>query len=383
MQTYITEPPLPPPLLLLLCAQDDAGIAVPPPRQDVFFRVTSSRPSGHKQVALPRASSTRLSQHDMCVTLHSAVNIDGKCVVELEPRKAQGVASPIAVLSALHADMELLKDGLAGWSSRKQLTYVIAGFDASCSEQSVLQELVQSRAFSTSDAGLHFAAGRSEHMKIAALQRLQEHGITECTSEDETHSRWTLTLAGMQRLRAARWATARFPVFPPAAALGRLSLDDATAWELMMVLKRDGWVLARKPPAAELKRAPLPPIKADTEHKVWYLSSASVGRQRPYMLGLAVSGSLFAAGVLVEFHHFKTTKYYKAIIDGKSDGCVAVPALEDGGHRRPPLAMDVEEVPPPPPLAIMDVLPDDKPRAIAPVAEEERSDHHEVLEVAP
>ena len=48
-------------------------------RTNVFFRVTTCRPSNHRRVALPAASAAKLSQYDMCVTVHSVKELMRVC----------------------------------------------------------------------------------------------------------------------------------------------------------------------------------------------------------------------------------------------------------------------------------------------------------------
>ena len=93
----------------------------------IFFRVTSCRPSRHKRVPLPAAIGKHLSQQDMCVTVHPAMQVREDLVVSLEPAQAHGIRSPISVLSALHADIPALRDGLVQWSTKQGVRYSLAG----------------------------------------------------------------------------------------------------------------------------------------------------------------------------------------------------------------------------------------------------------------
>ena len=103
-------------------------------------------------------------------------------------------------------------------------------------------------------------AKKSCTSESALVAELQDRREVECTSESETQCCWALTESGMQRLRAARVATSPVPVFNVEPDVHNNALTDASLWELLVHLQREGWVLCRKPSPSQLKRSPLPPI---------------------------------------------------------------------------------------------------------------------------
>ena len=380
-------------------SQPEAMPAALPP---VFFRVACSRPSRHKRVPLPAAQARRLGKGDMCVTLHSAQLVDGRWVACLEPLRAEGISSPIAVISACRADVASLKSELTSWSARKDVLYTIADLDEASQGcvRAVLQELVQSRAMADSSVASHFVVVNGSPLSEPHLEGLRilaarlititidiiisniviaitntsaitntvtftsiiiTRRLVECSGSSARQSEWVLSESGMQQLRTARVLVAPSPVF--VVPTDRAALADCTTWEMLMLMNSEGWTLRRKPSKEALLRRPLAPLRnSDDDTKFWYLSGVSLRKSRVYMRVLLQSAELFGAGRVKEIHHLQPLKYYDKLLQGKSTGEVEAPALADAPPV-PQLRLDVEEEEDVPALA--DQLPSESRPAIA------------------
>ena len=310
----------------------------------VCFRVTTCRPSSHRRVPLAAASASKLEKQAMCVTLHEAQKVGDAFVVAMEPSKAQGIPTPIAILSALNANIDGLREGLCRWSCQKNITYLIVGMEtpATIIEHRIINELAQCRAFISMPPEFHLAVANTDVGRCSALENLRAWQVVDITSQSETSSSLALTRCGMRRLRAARVATARDDIFKVPAALAddEKMLADATPWELLVSLKRQGWQVARKPSKPQLQRRPLPPHTADAREKIWYLSSASLAKSAAYMKSLLLSARLFASGHAVAVHHLQSCKYYEDILQHKSNGAIQLGAIADGA--RGPMVLQLQ-----------------------------------------
>jgi hypothetical protein len=154
-------------------AQELAVPESPPAVEErVFFRVTCPRPSLRKLVPLPAVSSKGLSPSDLCVTIHHSHRVLDSTIVDVEPASAQGIASPIAVLSACRADTDVLQSSLTSWSTRKDLTYGVEGMSQQdcMGLQVIVKSMVRSRAFDGGES--YYEVLHSDHGTCDLLDTL-------------------------------------------------------------------------------------------------------------------------------------------------------------------------------------------------------------------
>lgn len=304
------------------------ALSGPAARHDlVFIRTTCARPAKRKLVQLPPALTRRLSQHDLCVTVHRAAWSEpgGEWIVDVEPAQAQGIDSPIAVLSVARAqtDVGALRESMQSWSCRREVLFTIAGCEAmiTTSARKALQSLLQAGSFHGCDPHRRLLVSASDDTMLRALQELQGLGVVE---RIPPLASWALTRDGMERVRTAHALSSPKRVFAPHAALEMIAdFTSATNWELMALMRCRGWSLARRPSASKLRRSPLPPLEKDNRPKKWYLSSTSLDHSRMYMIALLRSDDLLNGTVVVQIHHCQRAKYYSALLSESSDGTIA------------------------------------------------------------
>ena len=318
-----------------------------PEAATVFFRLVSATLGRKKHVPLPFASAGRLSEKDLCVTVHAATIVEGKPLVELEAtRAASSVPHPVAVLSACHGNAELLEAGLQSWSSKRSVEYLMIGLDADTKQATcrVVSALVRSSAFPDADACYTIARGDTDTMRI--LERLSVLGLVQQRSSTEAASQWSLTDVGLTRLRVSHAVGAPQRVFSPLRDTSLPALENASHWQLFAALRDANWVLRQLP--AKRGDRHLPPIRADSEGSdlVFYVSGLDMKHMKlSYLMSLVASRELFSKGVVLMIHHDQLKKYYEDVLAEKIDGNVDVHAaipLADVADAAPLSALEMD-----------------------------------------
>lgn len=321
------------------------------PLETLFFRITCARPSRRKLVQLPAASSSRLGPEDLCVTIHPAWLVSSRWYVDAEPTKAEGVNTPIGILSACRANPDLLRESLTSWSTVKELSFVLAKGEASMNAQvmKLLQRFVQAKAFPCQNESTH----EPRHLKLqldsadsqfkdAAEALLNLKAIEVCSEGAERE--WRLTLSGLQQLRHVHMSSVPTPVFRSPEALADLPSEDwvaCSSWELFTLLKHHGWTL-RQAPSTRARRQALMPHKLNADELVWFLPSTAVHPHWCYMLALLKSTSLFQSGDLEVLHHCQSKAYYTKVLERKHRGHVALPDKSLIDRPDPKLVLEID-----------------------------------------
>ena len=322
----------------------------------VFWRLTCAHPSRRKLVRLPAASGQRLGPTDLSITLHKSVRTATACFVEVEPAVAEGLRMPIAVLSALRADIECMRHGLLAWSTVKALTFSVEGCAHLMSEelQSLLCDMVTVGAFPiiNNPHNLTLRVRPHEAERLRCMETLRSNDVVEVGEQKSEFLGFRFTASGILRLRHMHQCQDPVEVFRPAEALAELEdedFQDLTPWEMFTLLRHRGWQLKRAPEPKKLKQHPLPPHTLELHrmrHCVWYLRSVHIEKSKPYMQALLMCQSLFDHGELEELHHCQSVKYYEQIIAGTSTGLLPVLDKQAGQLQTLALDVDSQDVPP-------------------------------------
>ena len=281
---------------------DELGLG--PARDNVFFRVLSTRPSLGKYVPLPTAAGRFLRRDDVSITLHRATQHGDVVCVDTSPLQ-QHVAKALPALSVanLLAGGVAAVQGLAEWSRLRTPHYSLQGEDTEA-YQHLLQKLCSLSAFPGSDQALHEQDGSADAIMLDALA---DKGIVDRLPAYIGTSRWQFTEDGVRRLSLAqRLAQPRLVCAPRTG----VPLKDQTPWELLNSLQGAGWHIAK----ASKKHRMLPYVQGGD--KVCYLAYTDLGRANIYAQSLLLADDLFEAGSLTELHHCQPKAYYLRVITG-------------------------------------------------------------------
>ncbi|CAK9068538.1 unnamed protein product, partial [Durusdinium trenchii] len=313
----------------------------------VFLRIVKSKPSSLRNVDLPAAETKRLGSTDMCVSFHKArmaptiQGQDPSLCVSVEPTVAMGVPNTVAVLSVcgssnIDVDLGPLTQSMRCWMIDKQLQFALRDYTVSAAASHLLRDAVLGRAFPNCSREQWLVLDTSNDAVMAAAKELQALGIFEPQSLAGGSACFALTPRGVQQLHHMHAVQHPEKVFRSAETLAALpapQMLECTSWELMQILKHQGWEM-KKCPAGQ-KRRGLPPITRSTVERKFYLSSlhAHSKHHMAYMKALCQAETLFEHGVVHAIHHGQNPTYYQAILDEAHDGVIApVPlAIEAGG----------------------------------------------------
>ena len=335
---------------LQLCQVE--GALVPPPEAEgnvpiMFVRLSRTAPARSKVVSLPAASGMRLSSTDMTVTIHTCVRSHEACWVQVEPQKAEGVLSPVSVLSLSNTDAQTLPFVLRQWSTCKKLVYCFRDRPATPALASLLERVVSQRAFPGTRISQHVRIKPvAEQAETALCEGLAHAGFFVKSSQNDQERTWALTQQGLQSLVHMHEVCRPKLVFPSVEALldrvrdGLQEVQGFTSWELLAVLKHKGWQL-QPLPSTKKKRRALPAHTRDSTSLICYCGSKnSLTLESPmtktYMQSLVLSDELFHSMVSC-IHHGQAEKYYRQLLDPESAFTGELPeevpaqALQDRG----------------------------------------------------
>ena len=291
-------------------------------RRVLFFRLSRNAPARARVLNLPPASGMKLQSTDLSVTLHSSVQSADACWVEVEARKAQGIASAASILSLCNADAGTIPSVLQQWSTCPKLVYKLKNFPAIPDLASLLLRFVLQRAFPGIGPAQHLAVNPSDK-DFVLCQTLEKSGYIACTSQ-EPSSAWVFTERGLNDLVHTHEVCRPCPVFPAIQDLlgkieeGFQAVESWSSWELMKVLQHQGRRLKPLPPGKQRRRA-LPPHTFSATSFTWYCGTRkSISLESPatrqYMQCLVLSQQLFQAGVS-HIYHGQREMYYKQLLD--------------------------------------------------------------------
>ena len=245
---------------------DDAGLgnSLEPVRDKLFFRVVPLRVERQKVVAMPASRLAKLSQHDLCVTMHSAHSFGGEHVVSIEAQKSMTTQNPVAVLSLWNIELAELVEELTAWTARPFPKYVLPAIGDQAAEvtQDAVRKLVAARAFPAKDQMLHVAL--SDSSAIRQLHTLLDLRVVRKVEERDDCSMWVFTDFGASQLRVASQLQRPERVFKKLEDFSLLSLEDASCWQLVTALSAKGFQVRQKPRTKELVQR-LPPHTPDNE----------------------------------------------------------------------------------------------------------------------
>eukprot|EP00971_Amphidinium_carterae_P304531 6051464-Amphidinium_carterae.1 len=160
-----------------------------------FVKVVASHLSRQRLGPVPLASTKLLKSSDVCVSVHAAWDLSraGEHVqplVQIEPSRVQSIGDHLALLNVCSADIELLKEQMESWSTKRELVYVLPALRIE-EQQSVgeaLRRLLGNNAFVGRDSALQVTATESDlHNSLRLLQR---HGYVVASEETLHSSTW-------------------------------------------------------------------------------------------------------------------------------------------------------------------------------------------------
>ena len=230
-------------------------------------------------------------------------------------------------LSVCRVGVATIRDELQAWSVRKSGEFVLPCLENGVAQgtKQAVSRLVSCRAFHSTSNVLQVASADAEILE--QLGKLQNCGVAECLSEQADHSTWRFSQHGSANLRVAQRVHDPQRVFRPLTDLNLEALESASGWQLFAALSQQGFHVRVKPRCRK-KALALPPHKPDSVNLVWCVSSASLAKQRKYMIALLHAAHLFASGILTRLHHCQPVAYYEQVLGGTHAGS-ALAMLED------------------------------------------------------
>ena len=303
--------------------------------QHVFFRVFSTRPSRGHFVEIPAAAGDahKKARTDMCLTFHRAYIYDGTVAVNVRPIALTSGRdrARISIGNVLNGDLKALEGGLRSWTRKRDAHFILEDEGDQSHFADALKALHSSGAYPHNDAvccaPVHNQDLRS---KLFALER--RGCVEQLATRVDSSTEWRLTTEGVAHLGFAQ------RLVEPSTMCEQLPLDgpvpdDATEFQLLGVLQRHGWQVHKAPKKVAI--APYVP----GQHKIWYISGVDLSRVRSYMLCLARSASLTN---LTELHHLRNKPYYVKILNGNSNGALAIQDIGEQAASAPLEALELD-----------------------------------------
>ena len=278
--------------------------------EQIVFRIVQDNPSKKKTVRVPLAGGRKV-RSGMIVTLHADggpthKRADGSIVVGLNAM-ASSDSDPHWVFEAC-ADMESLQEHCVKWTSSSACYGIADGTPYDMRSEDVdpiINELMSCNAFHNSES-----RGLVAHPdQTPVLERMAGHGLV--SKSRSTQPTWALTKKGCEQVRTYMQLEKPSKVF---VVRRQLALNDLSEYELMILLKEDGWQWQQwLPPSQRPKRLmdKFVPYRLDPlEPKIWY-STAEL--RSPYMKVLLDAERLFTQG-LTEIPHGLHEDCYKRFL---------------------------------------------------------------------
>ena len=254
------------------------------PRSDaddrMFFQVIRTRPAKGKHVYGSPATSSWLEKGDIAVTFHESCLVDGQWMVNSRPLIEAGSFSSVAILRLRPEHVHSLEASLLCHERMRRLVFSMFNIHTQ-----LVQDLVASAAWPKSPHHFQVQAGDNRTEEIIALE---SKGLLRNCGDDGSFSKWKFTEFGSAAVQARELAS------PPQVLLRRkravLELQDASRYELMLMLEEQGfqWKNAPKESAA---RFALSPFTSSSTEKVWYCTG--VAWETQYAICLVQAHRLF------------------------------------------------------------------------------------------
>lgn len=301
----------------------DAEVAVQPPgsdcRQDIFFKVLSTRSGFLKTVRRAPASQRRLNRNDIALTFHKAVpgqHSPEACMVQSEPLMCSGEGNAVHVLSSVGMDTDKLEHMLR-WKAGQQDCVMTLPNYTNAIDARLLGLLVSEKAF------------------VGQPTRLSEASVPanmRATLQDMQHDGWVVS--DSQGLQLTRDALAKLSLSycleDPTTFDGQPAqvpaLEQQTPYQLAKALQNQGWQWK----AFRANSSPPYVLGGD---RVWYSQGTTVSRD--YMLCLLRCDSILEAGQRV--HHGQKAVYYRTLLQGQyahAEGMLSIKDKEKQGPQR-------------------------------------------------
>ena len=281
----------------------DAEVAVQPPgsdcRQDIFFKVLSTRSGFLRTVRRAPASQRRLNRNDIALTFHKAVPGQSNpeaCVVQSEPVMCSAGGNAVHVLSSVGMDADKMEDMLRWQPGDQDCVMTLPNYSGTMDAR-LLGQLVSHKAFVGQPTRMPEASVPA-NMR-ATLQDMQHDGWVVSDSQG-----WQLTRDALAKLSLSYClenpkAFHDQPAHVPA-------LEDQTPYQLCAALKTQGWQW-------KLFKADISPPYVLGGDRVWYSQGTLVSKD--YMLCLLRSESVLQEGQRV--HHGQKAAYYRTLLQGQ------------------------------------------------------------------
>ena len=189
----------------------------------------------------------------------------------MEPEQPAQGTLPIFALTALMDEdsMQEWQDGLLVWSREKEFSLSLPSL-RDPDVQPMLKQLCDARAFEHSNR--IFVPIRNDVDETRVLELMASSGMSVYSIIDEDSSGWQLTALAMSQLTSAACVRSREPVFQ--IPLGK-ALQDRTGWEMIQMLRMDGWRLQSLPNSKSRARNPLPAFEPGAA-KIFYSGTNTV-----------------------------------------------------------------------------------------------------------
>ena len=202
-----------------------------------FFKFVLTKPSNKKSVKVPIGTGGRVTRDNVLVTLHKPLQVhpdSTSAVVEDRPLSTQ--ADPVFTLDAWYLQHDEVKELFIGYCC-KNIRWTLPGFrvdgtGADCEALCNLLRMLMAGGSHTGGRGFGYSASEEDLGLLTAL---------ECAQYvQQRRNKWWLTELGTRSVRSCTRVSEPFKVFDARPEL-LPSLQDHTAFELMVLLASSGW----------------------------------------------------------------------------------------------------------------------------------------------
>ena len=232
----------------LLLAPPADGASDAEPVRTICFRVVKSKPAAWKLATMSRSAGRPLNSKQIIVATRSVLpgRADGEGV--LISSESDFLADPTTVLHGICWGVPLseLEAGLKQWRAADNVKYKFSS-PPSLSLSDVAPQLVEDMlgcgAIADSSQGGRYALDPADHASLECLRDMQASGYADDGGSDS--STWVLTAMGLSNLTMLRGLDQ--PVCVADVSSGVEALKDRTPYELIRLLRDQGWQWGRLP----------------------------------------------------------------------------------------------------------------------------------------
>ena len=235
-----------------------------PVGDDVFFKVMLSSVGNKRAIPVAPGAGSRLTDKETTVSLHRPIQVSAdysEALIEARATTCQN--SPAHVVGQMYGAIEEIKGALFSWKVTG-FEWTLSGCGADDMSQRnlsfVLRGLIDVGAYPNKPDSLGYSACPDT---ATTLDRLLELGVVVRVAD-----RWFFTQVGVSRLATAERLEHRRAVFEPRSDV---SIMSSTPYELMLVMREEGWTWRLwTPPSARTKKSlPICAGYAPGQAKVW------------------------------------------------------------------------------------------------------------------